>query len=170
MKVYLFEHHSTPYPVVGYGGGERVNSLLFNTLTNLGFDVTLIIHDKTVFTQGCKVIQLPYSEIENLWSGSVPLSNYVSKDCDIFHSHTAGKNSNFNFSGLKCKWSSTCHGEYEEVLSPYQIYLTYNHLAFHIQKYGVDKIANGLFVCNNGVDTDSLFPVNGHHDRVIWLS
>lgn len=165
MKIVLFEHSNRPYPVIGYGGAERVNQLLFKSLVDYGYDVTLVVNDATKFEYGTgKVIQVPFSTITNILTGKIPINNIVNGD--IFHSHTSGANQSFDFNGFKGHWVATCHGSYESIGCPNMVFLSMWHYRFHSERA---KPFNKAFLIYNGVDQNELSLFHKPRTYLAWI-
>lgn len=180
MKICLFDHHNTPYPVgcngeksnkayFTSGGLERVNNMLFKYFVDSGHDVTLIINNVQEYKyKNAKIIQLPYDELQNIRLGRKNILKEI--DCDIFHTYTSGPNQNFDFNGYKGKWIALCGGHMEEVGAPHQIFVCNNQYRLHQKNYNCDTKCNKCYICYLGVDTDIHYPINGTNDKIIWFS
>jgi glycosyltransferase involved in cell wall biosynthesis len=169
MKICLFDHHNTPYPIQAYGGIERIIQNLFKYLVDKGVDTILLINDNNKFEyKDGKVVQLPFSEIEKIRYGSRNIFNEI--ECDIFHTHVSGQHQNINFNGFKGKWISTCQGFQEDAAATYQTFVSKNQLNQHIRDYQSDKRSKYLYNCYNGIDTESLYPTKNNKDKIIWFS
>jgi glycosyltransferase involved in cell wall biosynthesis len=169
MKICLFDHHNTPYPIKQYGGIERVIENLFKYLVDNDYDVTLIINDNNEFGyKNGKVIQLPFYELENIRYGRKNIFNDV--ECDIFHTHTSGIHQNIDFRGFRGKWVSTCHGFREDAAAEYLVFISESQYNQHVLDYNSNLRSKKCYICYNGVDTNTLYPTNKTKDRIIWFS
>lgn len=173
MRICLFEHHNNPYPIQGYGGIERVNQLLFLKLSELGYDVTLIVVDSSTIESkysNQKIIKLPFYEIENIRYGRVPLSKYFNGD--IFQTHTSSsKYCNFNFTDFNGKWVATCHGHIEWVGAKYQSFVSKNQYNQHIIHNLIEPTTEKIFFTPECVESEHFFyDANGTHDKIAWLA
>lgn len=171
MKICLFDHHNNTYPIRGYGGIERVNQLLFQELSNNGYDVTLICVEGSSVNYGLpnsSVISLPFQELENIRYGRVPVTSYFNGD--IFQTHTSSsKNCNFNFSGFLGKWIATCHGDMEWAGCRNQAFESKNQYEKHIADGLIDSEIENLFILNECVDSKKLGYREGEHNRIVWI-
>jgi glycosyltransferase involved in cell wall biosynthesis len=172
MRICLFEHHNNPYPIQGYGGIERINQLLFLKLSELGYDVTLIVVDSSTIESkypNQKIIKLPFHEIENIRYGRIPVSKYFNGD--IFQTHTSSsKYCNFNFTDFNGKWIATCHGHIEWVGAKYQSFVSKNQYNQHIIHNLIESTTEKIFFTPGCVESEHFFyDINGTHNKLVWL-
>lgn len=169
MKICLFDHHNTPYPIKTYGGIERIVQYLFEYLVDKKYDVTLIINDNNQYSyKNGNVIRLPFYELENIRYGRRNIFSEI--NCDIFHTNTSGIHQNIDFNGYSGKWISTCHGFKEDAAAEYQVFISENQYKQHIRDYRSNERSKKCYLCYNGIDNSRLYPVKGSRDRYIWFS
>ena len=170
MKVCLYDHHQFIIPTDGIGGVIGTFQILYDGLKKNGVDLTLIVNENSTLQseKNFKVIKLPFSEIQNLRFGLVPVVKYFQGD--IFYSNSSGRNVNFDFSGFKGKWVSTCHGCEENVGgADCQIFVSNNQLIQHFRDNLFDNFGNDYRVIYNVVDTNDYFFEPGSHDKIVWM-
>lgn len=171
MKIVLLEHQDVEYPVVGYGGIQRINQNLYEGFADFGHEVTLICaeRNKYIYRDKTKLINLKHEDIQRLIKGEIRLSDLVN-NVDIFQTHTSTENVKFCFEGFNGTWISTCHGEHEDTFCPNQIFVSYNQYLQHIAEFGLNFRPFDYFVCHNGIKTTEMYITPGPHNRVVWLS
>jgi hypothetical protein len=110
-KICLYDHHDYPIPTDGIGGVIGLFQLLYEELSKFpDFELTIIVNDKSTLVsyKNFKVIKLPFSEIENIRFGRVPITKYFNGE--IFYSNSSGRHVDFDFSNFQGKWVAVCHG------------------------------------------------------------
>lgn len=171
IKVCLYDHHEYIIPTDGIGGVIGLFQILYEELYKYDdIDLTLIVNDKSTLTSktNFNVIKLPFSEIENIRFGRVPVAKYFNGD--IFYTNSSGRHTDFDFKSFNGKWISTCHGCQEWVgNSDCQIFVSNNQLSQHFRDNLFDSYSNNYKVIHNGVDTKKLHYVDGPHDRIVWM-
>ena len=171
MKICLFDHHNNPYPIQGYGGIERINQLLFESLSENGYDITLICVEGSTINlnmENSKIISLPFEELENIRYGKIPVSKYFNGD--IFQTHTSStKHCNFDFKGFTGKWVATCHGYNEWVGAKYQSFVSNNQYEQHIRDGLIENTVEYTFITNGAINSNILKYIDGPHNKLVWL-
>jgi glycosyltransferase involved in cell wall biosynthesis len=169
MKICLFDHNKTPYPVRGYGGGERINQYLYMALIDLGYDVTLIVVNCNFQYKSGKVITFDPITIDDIRYGRKKLIEMIPNDFDIFHTLTSGNNQKIDFEGFKAKWFATTMGDEEHVLCPNQIFVSHNQLKINEPRYNVRANCKNIYVCHSGIDTSILHYIKAEKKNIVWL-
>ena len=172
MKIFLFDHHNTEYPVKGYGGIQRINQYLFKGLVDLGLDVTLVVNNSPLFAyKHGRVISLSFDEINDIrWGRKKIVSITGTESGVIFHSHTSGHHQSFDFSDFKGVWTATCHGQNEDTNCDFQIFVSHSQMMYHVLNFDILNKLKHPESCLNGIDFDTVLPVGGSHDKIIWFS
>lgn len=169
MKICLFDHSKTPYPVQGYGGIERINQYLYMALVDMRYDVTLVVVNCGFQYKEGKVIKLDANTIDDLRFGRKKLVDYLPNDFDIFQTQTSGKNQSFNFSDFHARWFATCQGDEEHALCPHQIFVSHNQLCINTPRYNIYENCENVYVCHSGISTEVLKFVPGEKTEIVWL-
>lgn len=170
MRICLYDHHNYVIPTDGIGGVIGLFQILYSELKNKEVDLTIIVNDLSTIEndKNFKVIKLPFSEIENIRYGRVPISKYFNGD--IFFSNSSGRHVNFDFKGFNGKWVSMCHGCQEWVGgSECQIFVSNNQLKQHFNDNLFDEYCNNYHIMHGVVDTKRLYYEDGPHDRIVWM-
>lgn len=172
MHVCIFEPSHTPFPVVGYGGSERLTELLVTTLLDSGVKVSFICNNVSVFSyKSGDFIQLSIKTIEDLKNGVIPLSRFVPKSTTVFHSSVAHPLACFDFSGLDgIEITTSSHNFHELLISKNLIFLSQAHKKYYLEQFGVSELIKNIFVCYGGVNEDLLsINLDGDHDSLLWI-
>lgn len=171
MKICLFDHHDYKIPTEGIGGVIGLFQILYEELRKYNnLEITVIVNDKTELTSNPNflVIPLDFNEIENIRYGITPIIKYFTGD--IFYTNSSGKHVNFDFSGFRGKWVSTCHGCQEWVGgSDVQIFVSNNQLHQHLRDNLFENYCNNYYVVPGVVDTQKLYYEEGPHNRIVWM-
>lgn len=170
IKVCLYDHHNYIIPTDGIGGVVGLFQILCEELKKYEIHLTIILNDKSTLSSDTnfEVIKLPFDEIENIRFGKVPINKYFNGD--IFYSNSSGRHVNFDFNGFNGKWIACCHGCQEWVgNSDCQIFVSNNQLLQHLRDGYFDSFSNHYKIIHVSVDTKKLYPVDGEHDRVVWI-
>lgn len=171
MKICLYDHHNYVIPTDGIGGVIGVFQILYEELKkNNDISLTLIINDNSTLnsSENFEVIKLPFSEIENIRYGHTPIIKYFNGD--IFYSNSSGRHVKFNFDGFNGKWIANCHGCEEWVGgADCQVFVSNNQLLQHLRDGYFDSYPNNYRIVHTSVDTKKLYPVDGEHNRIVWM-
>ena len=165
MRVILFDHNPAHYPVVAYGGIERLNQYLFETLVDRGHDVELWINDKAKYQYKTGIVkQLSQGQINDILTGKTLIEN-----CDIFHSWTSGDHQRFKLA-TSVKWSASCQSDIgEKAYADNLVFASIKQMQKHLEK-GVASKSKRIGYIYNSINLEKTKIIDGPHDKLIWFS
>lgn len=171
MKIAIFDHNKNPFPIQGYGGGERIIQTLYRGLLDLGHEVTLIaIKGSTINYRHGKIIQLPAEQIEELRFGKINLAMLLAQHYDIFVCSCSGKNAAFDLNGFTGKVVSFCFGDFEESSGDNVVFVSFAQFYSHLDRSSIKDTVKNKYLSYPGLDENDFYvDDNGPHDRIVWL-